>query len=419
MEFGHHRLPHTMFTALATGGGGAGALHELAAAEQSKHLILLAGVLQASPDGAQRRLARTGYDLLAQARQANRAAADAVIGYPAVGAWAQTLLAHRGDERPRQPESAGLLGVGVAAAIRARLTARVEAPAPDGAVVLPSLGVARVPGPTVVISIEDGRASVGPVEIPADPYQHVDGWHGLHRVRADEFDVLIDDLDPWRLPGLPDLVPRQQGWDTALTRAWRLLSSRHPGVAAEVASGVRMIVPRAAPPSGSVSTSSPLAFGAVGMSLPPDPVTGAETLVHETQHLKLGAIQHVVALAKPDDGRRYYAPWRNDPRPLRGLFQGTYAYLGVTGFWRRQRGFPSDPRNADAEYARWREATALAIETIRSTGRLTRAGSAFVDEMARTVAVWRTDPVPEQASAQAREAADTHRERYEDAHGAN
>src|SRR5581483_603165 len=60
----------------------------------------------------------------------------------------------------------------------------------------------------------------------------------------------------------------------------------------------------------------------------------AVTLAHELQHLKLGALLDIVTLALPDDGRRYYAPWRDDPRPLGGLLQGAYAYFGVSGFWR-------------------------------------------------------------------------------------
>jgi HEXXH motif-containing protein len=417
MEFGHHQLPRAMFAALGAGGGGSAALRELAAAELSKHLLLLAGVLGAAPDGEQRRLAAAGYDLLTEARRVDRDAADAVIGYPAVGAWAQqTLMACRGGRLVQGAEPAGVLAVGAAAAIRAGLSARLEVPVVGGTLALPSLGVARVPGSVALIRIEKGRTTVGPVEIPADPYQNADGWLGLHRVRAGGLDVLIDDLHPFRLPGLTDLTPRIAGWDTALAEASDLLSAHHPGTAAEVATGIRMVVPRVAPASGSVSTSSPQSFGAVGMSLPPDPVTGAETLVHETQHLKLAAIQQIVKLTQPDDGHRYYAPWRDDPRPLDGLLQGTYAYLGVTGFWRRQRRVPGGQRNANAQYARWREATALGIETIRSTGRLTADGAAFIEEMAGTIDAWRADPVPAEANAEARKAARAHHARYLAAH---
>jgi uncharacterized protein len=196
-----------------------------------------------------------------------------------------------------------------------------------------------------------------------------------------------------------------------------LLESHHSRVAAEVAEGIGVIVPRMPPETGLVSTTSPRAFGAVGMSLPPNPVTGAETLTHEIQHLKLGAVQDIVDLTLPDDGSRYYAPWRDDPRPLDGLLQGTYAYLGVTGFWQRQRELPNGSRSADAEYVRWREATALGIETIRSSGRLTGAGIAFVDGMSGTLASWNDEQVPAKARSEAREAADAHLTRWQSVNG--
>ncbi|MFI6388843.1 hypothetical protein ACIBHY_20280 [Nonomuraea sp. NPDC050547] len=47
---------------------------------------------------------------------------------------------------------------------------------------------------------------------------------------------------------------------------------------------------------------------------------------------------------------RYYAPWRNDPRPWGGLFQGR-----VSGFRRRQRRHEQGPAEL-TEFYRWREA---------------------------------------------------------------
>jgi uncharacterized protein len=146
-------------------------------------------------------------------------------------------------------------------------------------------------------------------------------------------------------------------------------------------------------------------------------VTGAETLAHEIQHLKLGAVQHIVTLAHSDDKNRYYAPWREDPRPLSGLLQGSYAYLGVTGFWRRERMSASHPPRADAEYARWREATAVGIETVISSGRLTSAGMEFTTGMRRALDPWRGENVPAHAQAEAGRAARAHLARWQAVHG--
>ena len=161
----------------------------------------------------------------------------------------------------------------------------------------------------------------------------------------------------------------------SLRAAWPVLS---PASAAEIAAIVRVIVPYRHPSPVHVSTSSPQAFGTVAMSRQPDKYTCAETLVHETQHLKLCALLDLVTLTRPDDGRRYYAPWRTDPRPASGLLQGAYAFLGVSGFWREQRGTAPERevrQRAQAEFARWRDGVAHVADTLLGSGQLTNAGA--------------------------------------------
>jgi HEXXH motif-containing protein len=424
-----HGLSREVFTELAAGRGGRSAVSQLVAAEYSKHTLLLRGVLGTTSDGEQYALAREGFDLLTQAAHANGEATEAVIRHPSVGVWARrTIVARRSGLPTAGAEPVGLRTVGAAAAIRAGLTAEIEVPASDGSVVLPSLGAAQARGRSVVVRCDGGRATVGSVELPDDPHQDAPGWRGLRRVQAGSFDVLVDDLDPFRMPDAPDLAPRQSGvqeWQDAFCQAWQVLERVHPLVAEEVAVAVSVIVPRVRPAVGVVSTSSPEAFGSVAMSLPPDSLTCAETLTHEIQHLKLGAVLDIVTLTMPDDGRRYYAPWRDDPRPLAGLLQGTYAYLGVSGFWRRQReydadqrgGEPAGPPRADTQYARWRAAAARVAQTLLASGRLTPDGVAFVSEMARTLEPWLQEPVQAQARHQAHLMAESHLARWQSAHG--
>jgi HEXXH motif-containing protein len=421
MSMLRHRLPRTVFAELAVGGGGPDAVAWLAAAEHSKHMALLLGVLDAAPSSDQHRLARQGYDLLTAAWRADRDAAETVIRHPSVGLWARrTVQACRGGSMIPGAEPGGLRAIAAAAAIRAGLPAEIEVAVTGGKVMLPSLGVAEVPGYAVIVRSTEGHTEVGPVEVPENPHQDAPGWLGLRRIRVGSLTVLIDDLDPFRMPDVPDLAPRQSSareWEGALGQAWPLLERIHPVAAAEIAAMITVIVPRIGPVTGVVSTSSPEAFGAVAMSFPPDPVTCAETLVHETHHLKLSALLDLVTLTEPDDGRRYYAPWRDDPRPLAGLLQGAYAYLGVSGFWRRQRQFPAEPRQPETEFARWREVTAGAVETLRSSGRLTPEGLDFVTRMAGTLDAWRQEPVPARAQEQARRAAQAHLARWQSVNG--
>lgn len=428
----HHRLPQPLFDAIAEGGGGAEAVAALAAAQHSKHMLLLAGVLEASqaagPD--QRCFARRGYDLLADAQDHDPAAADVVIGYASVGAWAmRTLRVLTGDGEALPDAEPGVMSaVAAAAAIRARLPAEIEVRVRHGAVMLPSLGAAAARGDRAAVRITAASAVVesaaGRVEIPRDPHHDAPRWQGLRRLEVGALDVIVDDLDPFRMPAVTDLADRLdaaegRAWAAAFRQGWPLLDEDHPEIAAEVAAAVKVVVPRRVPRSGVVSSSSPETFGAVAMSPPPGACALAETLVHETQHIKLSALGDVVKLTKPDDGSRFYAPWRDDPRPASGVLQGAYAYLGVSGFWRRQRLQEQGAARirADADYERWRTATALATGMLRSSGSLTADGAQFVRGMTRTLQKWLTEPIPEQARALARQEAEQHRRRWESVNG--
>jgi uncharacterized protein len=418
-----HQITPEMFAALAAGGGGPATIDQLAAAEHSKSLILLSGVVNEARDAAhpQYPLSLEGYELLARIARRDRSAADRVIRHPSVGAWARrTLVALRGGPTWPGAVPAGLRAVAAAAAIRAGYPAEITIDVVEGVAAVPSRGAALVRGSTALVRSTGGTATVGPVRVPTDPYLDGPGWRGLHRVQAGPFDVFIDDVDPFRYPAAKDLAPRRKGdrWDEILVGAWSALQAGHSLVAAEVAAAVWVITPLAAPPSGAASSSSPEVFGTVAMTLPTDPVSVAEMLAHEVQHLKLDALLDQVPLTLPDDGTLYYAPWRPDPRPLGGLLQGTYAYLGVSGFWRRQRLEEGFEERGDAEYARWRAAAAMATDTLISSGRLTSSGREFVSGMARTLTAWQREPVSAKAGADAERVAAEHLSLWQSAHGA-
>ncbi len=101
MKLRYHAIPRDLFDALAAGGGGPEAIGVLAAAEQSKHGALLRGVLAAAAkagDATQARYASIGRQVLTEVERLDRDAADRVIGYPAVGAWAIKHSARIADE---------------------------------------------------------------------------------------------------------------------------------------------------------------------------------------------------------------------------------------------------------------------------------------------------------------------------------
>ncbi|WP_449066679.1 HEXXH motif domain-containing protein, partial [Planomonospora algeriensis] len=294
---------------------------------------------------------------------------------------------------------AQLAALAAAAAIRSGAVCEIDVPAVEGVVTLPSLGQA-VLSPTVseatVHCFADGADVMADslvVRVPADPRLDAPGWRSLRTLSAESdgmpFRVVVDDLDPYRMPGTANMGERltpdeAEHWQRGLDGAWSLLVRHHRTVAEEVGTAVSVLTPLVAPARGQSSASSRETFGCVALSTPPDATTFAVTLTHETQHAKLSALLDLVPLTRPDDGSRHYAPWRPDPRPIPGLLQGAYAYLGVTGFWRRQRRLETGEAalEAEAEFSQWRAAARLVAGTLLRSGRLTPPGEAFVAAMA-------------------------------------
>ncbi|HTR95195.1 MAG TPA: HEXXH motif domain-containing protein [Trebonia sp.] len=432
----HHSFSAEQLAALARGGGDEDAIGQLVAAQRSKHLILLGKVAELArrgdhPDDA---LGVAGWQLLAHVQERDPAAAAEVMAYPSVGAWALHVIRSgsvpAADAAPADaaaPASAplpgvrpsGLAAIAAAAAIRAGLDAEIEVPVLGAGVLLPSLGAAEAAGVTAVVAAKEAEVRSGDLRVRARPGEP--GWRELRRATAGRLSLLVDDLDPFRMP-TPDGGPTGRLTPSQLTElrdtlraAWPVLS---PASAAQIAGMVRVIVPYRAPESGdfSISVSSPQVFGTVAMSRQPDKYLCAETLVHETQHLKLCALLDLVTLTLPDDGQRYYAPWRPDPRPVSGLLQGAYAFLGVSGFWREQRQSAPEPEvrhRAHADFARWRDGAASVAATLLRSGRLTRVGETFVATMAEVLDEWRREPVPGDALAVARRKSDLHLARWQ------
>jgi uncharacterized protein len=418
-----HWIPGKVFSALASGSGGADAIDHLRAAQYSKRLLLLRGIRDvAKEEGPERaRRARQAFALLGEVQQRSPDAVDAVITHPSVGAWAEQTLRGSGD-------TGELTGLAAAAVVRAGFARPVEVPVRDGAVVLPSLGRALLPPGAATATVRAGSgaevdASGARVRIPADPHRDAPGWQGLRRLDAEyhgrALRLLMDDVDPYSLPGADVSAARAdaqelESWRSMLRRAWRLLVRWHWTTAEELVAATKVLTPMAPPERGLRSATSSETFGAVGVSMPPDEHSLAVSLAHELQHAKLGALMDLVALTLPDDGSRYYAPWREDPRPIGGLIHGVYAHLGVAGFWRRQRLRERGELalRAHTEFARWRDASALAAHTLSASGRLTPEGELFVTEMTATLSKWRREPVPVAALDRARSSAEEHRARW-------
>ncbi|MEV4128158.1 HEXXH motif domain-containing protein [Nocardia sp. NPDC049707] len=360
---------------------------------------------------------------------------NSLLAYPNTGAWLAHCL-----QRIRSA-GAALDGIWPDLGYLGWLTAAVlvEVGAPThtavvvraGQVMLPTVGLAQVAAAgeyglgrlyvrgTGSISIEFEGTTLNIVDTAC---WEQPGWRPLERIRLVDngFEVIVDDLDPFRefndpsgsAPAdsrLPQLSRDQlRDWREAFATAWVLMERDHPGYAKPLSVGLRSFVPLTAEPiSPSTSRTSYNSFGCIAASSTRSAHQMALTLIHEFQHAKLGAFTDMVELYEDDPRERFYAPWRDDPRPIEWLLQGMYAHLGVTDFWRAER-LRTRSELAHVEFARWRTQVHRSIAEILESGVLTMAGTEFVHAAAKTLRPWLDEEVTDSAAFIADEAASGH-----------
>jgi len=400
-----HGVSSTEFRALAAGLGGPAAVAQLTEAQRSLRRVLLGAVYQAGraapaiPDQVKADL-QAAWTVLTGIDTQQPEAFDAAAAHPYVRVWAVRCLEQLKTSEPGLAAMLGHLGaIAAVAAFRAGAQASVTVPVMGGAVHLPALGrllvnerdtaAVTVAGDAITIVAGDDRWDLAPSAEHGGPA----GWQPVRRLRAPGICVALDDTDPYRdchqWPAAPRLADTEFArWQRCFQDAWREIERDHAAYAPAIAAGLSVLMPLSAgPPGRDISASARHAFGAVAVALPEDPVTLALLLIHEFQHVKLGAVLDIYDLYDPADGRLYHAPWRDDPRPLEGLLQGTYAHLAVTDFWRARREVTAGPEAevAGQRFAYWRDHTRDAISTLTGSGSLTPLGERFVSEMRQSV----------------------------------
>jgi uncharacterized protein len=411
-----YRLPTAAFAELAAGRGDASTLGLLRSAQLSKHLLLLSYLVNAH----QNELAEAAAVLAEAQRRAPQLVAD-LLTSPFVGAWAARCARQTRQGHAFGTELNHLGAIAAAAALRAGLDAELTTTALRGKVGLPTFGCAIFGEPDqspARVLVKGGSATVfagaRQVVVPTEPSADTDGWYGLRQLTADcdglQLTVALDDVDPYRGCYHTEVAGRISEtelvrWRELFGKAWQLLTRHDRMRAAELTHGLHSIVPVAQTQTGlALSATSRDAYGALALVLPEDPALLAVTLVHEDQHSKLSALLDLVRLYNTGAPERYFAPWRRDPRPIGGLLQGAYAFLGVCDVWRKLRECPVEREVAEREFAELREQVRVVIDTLATSGHLTAQGERFVDGMRSALDPLLAEPLPSAVVTAARAA---------------
>ncbi|OLZ67510.1 hypothetical protein AV521_24435 [Streptomyces sp. IMTB 2501] len=453
-----HGLPPRHFDLLAGGGAGHAVVAHLWDSERSHRLVLL-GLLMGS---ASRRADATGplsdieaaWDLLIAAERQSAAIADDMLLLPETGHWLRHCLGRlQSPGHGREPGDPPLWAdvghlhlLAAVAGVRSGLPFRLRVPVRAGRVWFPTLGCAVLPGEArawqtaeamydsrTLIVTPSGTGSGGPdpvrIERPfAQPSAH---WQVPQVLSLDLPDgprrVMLHELGPYRMQGKAwDTPDRAVGpaaaeavhrWTELLELAWPLLARVDPSGAEDVTACLRSIEPLpVARPFRWHSATMEDGMGGMAASAPAgtEPAAAAQfaaVLTHEAQHSKLSALLHMYSLHTPDATRRFQVPWRDDPRPLRGVLHGVYAFTGVARFWRGHllNGCPQDEQRLAAfEFALRRRQLLRVLPALEREAELTPLGRRLVGRLLETVREWADEPVLPEPLAWAELAVDDH-----------
>lgn len=356
-----------------------------------------------------------------------------VLCYPQTGTWLSHMFgrldAESDDDATSLASDSGYLGWLVAAALIAcRSEGSTRLKMRDGEIMLPGRGALRIGSPGDFGPCELRWNDSGALQVSwAEGLVHIDSttsesnphWLPLRRVHSHSEGpaVWLDDLDPFRdlideQPNPPRLNSAQAlQWQRDFAAAWELLVRELPDYVGPMRGCLQSLAPLSAQPLlASTSHTAHDGVGCVYTTAPADPCQLALTLIHEIQHTKFDLLKDHVELFASDTDCQFYAPWRDDPRPIVGLLHGIYAFFGVTDFWRTHRhsschGSPQ----AHADFELSRRQLSLAISQTMDSGLLTATGQRFLAGLAAAMHPWSTDGVPATARRAADEASIAHR----------
>lgn len=195
---------------------------------------------------------------------------------------------------------------------------------------LPKSGLVITPGDGTQLCGEDGRlwlreeGRIYPIADRSAGMALPDS-KGMVTAAPDLFGAdIADKLDRTALSTVADQVAG------ALQRIERL----DPDLARLIERVIRLYVPVKPVEIGQHHSFTTAAYpGVIFLSPSANPLLLTEAIVHEYAHTELDRITAFEAIyRKEDEDATYYSPWRNDARPLWGLFHAIYVFFRVYEF---------------------------------------------------------------------------------------
>lgn len=414
-KLARHRLPRVVFEQLCAGTIDNESAAAIQAGLHSRRRLLLCALLDtvaSVPDIAGPLNDPSDvWHVLAAVDDEHPAVVEEILTHPTVGVWViRTLAKARGakpDLIPLWTDLGYFHCLTAAAAIRTGVPCELRLPVTHGVVTLPTVGQVQVPGSFpigfVELTARAGEVTLTARNMPVIKFavgKRAGGFIPVHRHRSEAsglvLDIEIDDCDPYRefsAPAAPSRLDEIEAahWCKQITEAWQILALWHRAHALELNTSLRTLIP--IPSVGLTGASSSAAFGAIALG-PADTATSlAETLLHEVQHSRLNALFDMLRLHDDDGVARWYAPWRDDPRPLAGVLHGIYAFIAAVVYGMVQRDLvpEMEARAVNLKFALRRCQTREAVTALRATEELTDLGRALVSAVDKRLA--RTEKV--------------------------
>ncbi|MGW4241401.1 HEXXH motif domain-containing protein [Nocardia sp. NPDC004722] len=419
---------------LSTGHGSAASIAELVDGSVLARMVLLRTLMtEIESEIADEAGLPEAYQRLAELQNTHPMQVRDALSYPHTGTWLVSAIrrmrtATDASDIPFWADCGYLGWLATACAISCEPSGAANVVVRAGAVMLPGLGLAGLADPqrhghcrvewsgqSLTFITDDHIFRVNAMDSEDNP-----GWLPMRRMYVSDrsHSVLLDDLDPHRDSSTNETSRRTrltaveaERWQEKFEEAWSLLERDFESYLVPMRDCLKILAPLSTQPMAtSTSHTETSASGCVYTTASADPCQLALTLIHEIQHSKLNLLLNRVVLVESDRGPRFYAPWRDDPRPLPGLLHGIYAFFGVTNFWRVHR--RSDCHNtltAHIDFELWRRQVLTAIEQAVGSGALTPEGLLLVRTLATAMAPWQYEQIPPAAKSAAADVVRAHR----------